>query len=55
MKEDEIRAGLADAKAEGAMSKAKETALSMLADNMPVETISKYTGLLIKEISALQK
>jgi predicted transposase/invertase (TIGR01784 family) len=40
-------------KAEGELKKARETALSMLADKLPLETISKYTGLSLEELKVL--
>jgi predicted transposase/invertase (TIGR01784 family) len=42
-----------DAREEGMEKKAKETARKMLEDDLPIETISKYTGLTEKEIKAL--
>ena len=45
--------GLAEGRAEGEREKAMETARSMKADNMPIELISKYTGLTPNEIDAL--
>ena len=38
----------------GALSKAREAALSMLDDGMSVEVISKYTSLSVDEISTLR-
>jgi predicted transposase/invertase (TIGR01784 family) len=59
MKQDEINTLISDAKtegkAEGELKKARETALSMLSDDLPVETISKYTGLSVQEIESLRK
>jgi predicted transposase/invertase (TIGR01784 family) len=46
--------GKAEGKAEGELKKARETAVSMLGDGLPVETVSKYTGLSIDEIKALK-
>ena len=40
---------------EGEMNKAKEMARNMLKDNVDMNTISKYTGLTIKEIQKLTK
>jgi predicted transposase/invertase (TIGR01784 family) len=37
----------------GMEEKAKETAKRMLEDGLPIETISKYTGLMEKEIKRL--
>jgi hypothetical protein len=45
--------GKKEGKREGMEAKAKETAKRMLEDGMPIETISKYTGLTEKEIKAL--
>ena len=45
--------GRAEGRAEGEREKAMETARSMKADNMPIELISKYTGLTPNEIDAL--
>jgi predicted transposase/invertase (TIGR01784 family) len=42
-----------EGKREGMKAKAKETAKRMLEDGVPIETISKYTGLTEKEIKAL--
>ncbi|MGD2084652.1 MAG: hypothetical protein PVH61_00565 [Candidatus Aminicenantes bacterium] len=42
-----------EGKREGMKAKAKESAKRMLEDGMPIETISKYTGLTEKEIKAL--
>jgi predicted transposase/invertase (TIGR01784 family) len=47
--------GEARGKAEGEAKKARETAIAMLADGMPVEVVRKYTELPIEEIEALQK
>jgi predicted transposase/invertase (TIGR01784 family) len=46
--------GLDEGLAEGELKKAKETALSMLSDGLPIETVSKYTGLSIQEIKSLK-
>jgi predicted transposase/invertase (TIGR01784 family) len=58
MKQDEIRTGLADArnegKAEGKLKGKQETALAMLAEKLPLEIISKCTGLSIDEIKSLK-
>ena len=42
-----------EGKREGMEVKAKETAKRMLEDGLPIETISKYTGLTEKEVKAL--
>jgi predicted transposase YdaD len=47
--------GIAIGEERGELKKAKETALSMLVDGLPVETISKYTGLSVHEVEALEK
>ncbi|UCH96577.1 MAG: DNA repair protein, partial [Candidatus Aminicenantes bacterium] len=39
----------------GIEKKAKETAKRMLEDGLPIDTISKYTGLTADEIKKLQK
>ena len=44
---------LNDVRKQGIEQKAIEIAKSMLKDNMPVETISKYTGLSLEEIKEL--
>ena len=38
---------------EGLEKKAKETAMKMLEDGLPIETIIKYTGLTEKEVKEL--
>jgi predicted transposase/invertase (TIGR01784 family) len=50
MQKDAEETRLKDAKTEGELKRAKETALSMLSDGMPIETISKYTGLPIEDV-----
>jgi predicted transposase/invertase (TIGR01784 family) len=47
--------GKEEGKAEGKAEEKRETALSMLADKLPLETISKYTGLSIETLKVLQK
>jgi predicted transposase/invertase (TIGR01784 family) len=47
------REGKMEGKREGMELKAKETAQRMLEDGLPIETISKYTGLTEKEVKAL--
>ncbi|MGD2084936.1 MAG: hypothetical protein PVH61_02010 [Candidatus Aminicenantes bacterium] len=42
-----------EGKKEGMEKKAKETAKKMLEDGLPIETISKYTGLTEKEVKEL--
>jgi predicted transposase/invertase (TIGR01784 family) len=54
MKEDEINTRISDAKAVGIAEGKMEAALSMLADNLSVETIGKYTGLSIEQINSLK-
>jgi predicted transposase/invertase (TIGR01784 family) len=46
--------GIAIGEEKGELKKAKESALSMLADGLSVETASKYTGLSIQEIESLR-
>ncbi len=45
--------GKAECLAEGKVEGKEEDAKAMLADNMPVERVSKYTGLTPEEIAAL--
>lgn len=45
--------GKAEGLAEGKVEGKEEDAKAMLADNMPVERVSKYTGLTPEEIAAL--
>ena len=47
-------AGVKKGKAEGLAEKARETAMKMLADGMPVEIIRKYTGLTLEEIAEVE-
>jgi len=44
-----------EGKKEGREELAIETAKKMLADGLPIETISKYTGLMEKEIERLRE
>lgn len=57
-KEEGLAEGLAKGKdeglAEGELKKARETALSMISDGMPIEIISKYTGLSVEDIQGIQ-
>jgi predicted transposase/invertase (TIGR01784 family) len=46
--------GRKEGKKEGRKEEKIETALSMLADDVPISTISKYTGLSTTEIKALK-
>lgn len=46
--------GLAEGFAEGEINRAKQNALQMLADNMPIELVAKYSGLSLDEIRSLQ-
>ena len=48
-------AGIEQGKHDGIKQTKIETAKSMLKDNMPLETISKYTGLSIEKIQLLIK
>lgn len=56
---DELKAatekGKEEGRQEGRQEEKTETALNMLKDGLSLETISKYTGLSIKEIEALRK
>jgi predicted transposase/invertase (TIGR01784 family) len=45
--------GKAEGIAEGELKKARETARAMLADGVPADTVSKYTGLGVDEIKAI--
>ena len=45
--------GLVEGKVEGKLEGKLEDARAMLADNMPVERVSKYTGLTPEEIAVL--
>ena len=45
--------GIEKGRVEGEKKKSKEAALKMKADNLPVELISKYTGLTAEEIASL--
>ena len=47
--------GLEEGKAEGIIEGKRETALSMLLDGLSPETISKYTGLSVEDITSLDK
>jgi predicted transposase/invertase (TIGR01784 family) len=51
----DIKNSLDTAREEGKLEGKLETAKSMLKDGLPVETISKYTGLSIEEIELLKK
>lgn len=46
--------GHAEGFAEGEINRAKQNALQMLADNMPIELVAKYSGLSLDEIRSLQ-
>lgn len=45
--------GIEEGRAEGEHNKAIESARQMKADNMPVDLIAKYTGLMMAEIEQL--
>lgn len=47
--------GLAEGEAKGKAEGKLETARNMLADNLPIEAISRYTGLTEAEVAALQQ
>ena len=47
------RSAKREGKKEGMEENAKETAKRMLEDGLPIETISKYTGLTEKEVKEL--
>ena len=46
--------GRAEGKVLGAQEKSKETALRMLADDMPLDLIQKYTSLSLEQIKTLK-
>jgi predicted transposase/invertase (TIGR01784 family) len=46
--------GIALGEERGELKKARETARTMLADGVPIATVSKYTGLSLEEIEALK-
>jgi hypothetical protein len=52
-KREGIREGKREGKREGIKEQALNTARKMLEDNLPIEAISKYTGLPKKDINAL--
>ena len=45
--------GKAEGRAEGKIEERRETALRMLADQLPVEAVAKYTGLSVEQVKAL--
>jgi hypothetical protein len=45
---------IACAEERGEIKKARETVRAMLADGVPADTVSKYTGLSIEEIESLK-
>jgi predicted transposase/invertase (TIGR01784 family) len=53
LKEEGRQEGKQEGRQEGMENKAKETAARMLVDGLPIETISKYTGLPAREIDKL--
>jgi predicted transposase/invertase (TIGR01784 family) len=54
-KKEGIAIGKEEGKAEGELKGKRETASAMLAEKLPLEIISKCTGLSIDEIKTLQK
>ena len=52
-KEEGLAEGLEKGLAEGEHKKAIETARKMLTDGLPVEVVTKYTGLSVDEIKLL--
>ena len=54
-KKEGMKKGKKEGKEEGMKEKAREDAKMMLEDDMPVEKISKYTGLPIEEIKKLKE
>ena len=55
LKKAEIRENREEAFNEGALEKARETALNMLQDNLTLDTIAKYTGLSLEELNVLKE
>lgn len=51
----ELTVAKKEARDEGLAEGKRDTALSMLADGLPIETIKKYTGLSVEDIASLQK
>ena len=47
--------GKLEGNTEGENKRARETALRMLKDNIPVEKVANYAGLTIEEVTKLQK
>ncbi|MDP3936124.1 MAG: PD-(D/E)XK nuclease family transposase, partial [Alphaproteobacteria bacterium] len=50
-----LKEGMAKGRAEGEQKKAIEIAQEMLTDNVPLSTISRYTGLTTEEIEAIRE
>jgi len=48
-----LQAAREEGREEGKVKKAKETAMTMLADDEPLEKIIRYTGLTAEQISKL--
>jgi predicted transposase/invertase (TIGR01784 family) len=55
LKEEGKKAGIEEGKKAGLEEMAKNAAKKMLEDGLPIEIISKYTGLIDKEIEKLRK
>ena len=47
--------GRTEGRLEGRESGLRETAVNMLADGLPVEKVSAYSGLPVREVEAIQK
>jgi predicted transposase/invertase (TIGR01784 family) len=55
LKDEGKREGKREGKKEGMEEMAINAAKKMLEDGLPIETISKYTGLMVKEIERLRE
>ncbi|MDR2646001.1 MAG: Rpn family recombination-promoting nuclease/putative transposase [Holosporaceae bacterium] len=51
---NDISCAMDEGREEGELKKARETALTMLVDGVPVATVGRYTGLSIEEIESLR-
>ena len=54
-REEAYNEGLESGREEGALEKAKETALKMMHDNLTLDVITKYTGLSFEELDVLKE
>jgi hypothetical protein len=55
MKEEWTAEAKAEAKAKGKIENGKETALKMIEDGLPLETIVRYSGLTLEQVEELAK